>query len=157
MATFEPDLLNYSGKLLRDAHRIDPRSAYREYTLYSTLFPNGEDSGEIPSLGAASVYVREFPRGPFAPDAYLELAHFQDDLYKLLRDLLQGQEADYKRRCYGSFLSLKPYPEQLRAAQASGVAYYRRVLVLRPQDSRAKEDLLQLLNGNSISWFFCPD
>jgi len=156
-ASFEPDLLNYSGKMLRDAHRINPRSPYRRYTLYSTLFPRGEDVGEIPALGAARSYLREFPRGPYAADVNLVLAHFQDDLYKLLRDMLKGQEADYKKECYGPYLSSKPYREQLRAARDLGVVYYRRVLALRPKETRAGEDLPQLLNGNSISWFFCPD
>jgi hypothetical protein len=64
-------------------HKINPRSPSRSFTLYSTVFPKGEDVGDIPNVEAARAYLREFPEGPFASDVYVDLAHFRDDLYKV--------------------------------------------------------------------------
>jgi hypothetical protein len=158
-ATFAPDLLTYSGKLLRDAHNVNPRSSYRKHTLYATLFPNGEDAGDIPDLRAARTYLREFPQGPFAADVFLELAHFRDDLFKVIRGILAGEaEAlEYKYDCYAAYLTKQPYREQLRAAQKAGIVNYRRFLVLRPADELARESLAELSKGSSEAWFFWPD
>src|SRR5687767_199233 len=37
---FEPDIVIYTGRLLAEAHKRDPISPYRRYTLYATVFPN---------------------------------------------------------------------------------------------------------------------
>lgn len=69
------------GKLLREAHRLDPK-AYRSYTLYSTVFSaEGEAGDEIPSPTAAEAYLKEFPSGPFVVQTHLALAHFYADLF----------------------------------------------------------------------------
>jgi hypothetical protein len=156
-AVFEPDVLTYSGKVLREAHTINSRSAYRRYTLYSTVFPDAKDAGPFPDFDAARAYVREFPQGPFAADAYLELGHFRDDLFKVIRGILANDVPDYKQDCFAPYLTKQPYRDQLRAAQNSGVANYRRVLALRPTDQRAREGLAELSKGTSEEWSFCPD
>ena len=155
-AVFEPDVLTYSGMVLSEAHRINPRSAYRRYTIYATVFSVGRDS-DFPDFAAARAYLREFPRGPFAADAYLELAYFRDDLFKVLRGMLANDVPDYKQDCFAPYLTKQPYRNQLRAAQASGVANYKRALALRPMDQRARQGLAELSNGTTDGWAYCPD
>ncbi len=156
-AAFDPGSLVYSGKILRDAHKINPRSPSRNFTLYATVFPKGEDVGDIPNVEAARAYLREFPEGPFAADVYLDLAHFRDDLYKVFQGFVEGGVPEYKLDCYNRYVTKQPYREQLKAAQNSGVANYRRALALRPGDTVARESLTELLKGTTLSWYFCPD
>ena len=84
-ALFEPDSLSYSGKLLLEAHRRDPKS-HRRYTLYATVFgAEGEDGNALPLPTAAKAYLDEFPKGPFAVSAHLAAANFYADLFKVIR------------------------------------------------------------------------
>jgi hypothetical protein len=104
---FESGILVYSGKLLVDAHKIDPNSPYRSYTLYATVFPDGrEDRTAVPSPAAARRYVEEFPDGPFGLEANLALAHFYDDLFKVIQRLVAGARnaKNYKYNCYSRYL-----------------------------------------------------
>ena len=54
------DSLHYSKKSLMWAHKVDPNSSFRRYTLYSVTGGNGGSSGpgEIPNLQMALRYVQ---------------------------------------------------------------------------------------------------
>ena len=154
-AVFAPELLAYSGKVLREAHAIDPHSAARPFTLFSTLFPKGEAYVDVPDTSAARAYLDEFPEGPFAADVHILLADFYDDLYKAIRagDAL----IDYKRACFGRFVTAAPVEAQLGTAQRAGLAHYRRGLALRPRDGRTRQAMQALETGTTNGWHFCGD
>lgn len=152
---FESELLAYDGKVLREAHAIDPDSPARPHTLFSTIFPQGEADVDVPDLAAARSYLREFPEGPFAADVHVLLGHFHNDLYKAIRagDAL----VDYKRACFGRFTTAAPVEAQLEAAHRNGVAHYRQGLALRPRDQRARRAMQALTDGTTNTWYFCAD
>jgi hypothetical protein len=152
---FEAELLAYDGAVLREAHAIDPHSSARPFTLFSTIFPDGEAAVDVPDLAAARAYLREFPEGPFAADVHILLGDFFDDLYKAIR---AGEAlADYKRACFGRFVTAAPVEAQLEAAHRLGVAHYRRGLALRPRDDRARQAMRALADGTTNGWHFCAD
>jgi hypothetical protein len=156
-ALFDSDFLEYSGKLLREAHTLDPHSTYRSYTLYSTIFEQGEKNS-VPSPDAAQAYVREYPSGPFIVHVYVALAHFYDDLYKVIKLEEAGQRIDYKYDCYKAYLSAEPLAEQRLAAQDAGIRNYERLLdLLRENDDEARY-LAELRSGDNLwRWFYCGD
>lgn len=154
-APFDVELLAYSGKVLREAHAIDPNSSARPFTLFSTIFPKGEADVDVPDVAAARAYLHEFPEGPFVADVDLLLGYFYDDLYKAIR---AGEAlADYRRACFGRFISSAPVQAQLESAQRSGLAHYRRGLALRPHDMRARHAMQALETGTTNSWHYCAD
>ena len=53
-ALFEAEYLTYTGKVLRDAHALDPHSPARPFTWFALVFPNGEDGWELPDAAAGS-------------------------------------------------------------------------------------------------------
>ena len=68
--------LEYTEILLVKAHEMDPRSKYREYTLFSQIMgirPEG-GLGEMPNIKVAYQYAKEFPKGPFISNVYLIIA-----------------------------------------------------------------------------------
>ena len=154
-AVFEGELLAYDGKVLREAHAIDPHSPARPHTLFSTIFPKGEASVDVPDVAAARAYLGEFPEGPFAADVHILLGDFHDDLYKAIRagDAL----VDYKRRCFGRFITTAPVEAQLEAAHRNGLTHYRQGLARRPRDQRARQALQALTDGTTNGWHFCAD
>lgn len=87
-------MLDYSGKLLREANRIDPHSAFRSRTLFSTVehYTHTDTSWDVPDLRAAKAYLREFPKGPFAADADRILAGAYKDVYWGLRQAKTRKE-----------------------------------------------------------------
>lgn len=154
---FEPDILIYTGKLLVDAHRLNPKSEYRRYTLYSTVFPDGNEHGNgVPSPRAAETYLREFPDGPFAAEVTRTLAFFYDDLYKVIRFELEGDRIGYKHACFERFLSNRPN-EQVKIAQQAAISYYRKSITLLPDDKFLRDTLLQIEAGRNIGWHYCAD
>ena len=154
-AVFDSELLAYDGSVLREAHAIDPYSSARPFTLFSTIFPQGEAYVDVPDVAAARAYLREFPEGPFAADVHILLGDFHDDLYKAIRagDAL----VDHKRACFGRFISPAPVEAQLEAAHRTGLAHYRRGLALRPRDERARQAMRALADGTTNGWHFCAD
>jgi hypothetical protein len=157
-AMFEPEFLTYSGKLLLEAHAIDPNSAFRSHTLYSTVFgPEGEVSSGVPSPEAAEAYVREFPAGPFSVHAYLALAHFYDDLYKVIRREEAGRRIDYKYDCYKAYLTQDDLSQQARIAQELGIRYYEQLLRRLPRNEDEARRLANLRTGKEGAWFYCSD
>jgi hypothetical protein len=152
---FEGELLAYDGKVLREAHAIDPDSSARAFTLFSTIFPKGEAYVDVPDVAGARAYLREFPEGPFAAEVHLVLADFYDDLYKAVR---AGESlVDYKRACFRRFITSAPVQTQLESAQRKGLTHYRQGLALRPRDERARQAMQALETGTTTGWHFCTD
>ncbi len=155
---FERDVLTYSGKLLAEAHVRNPDSPFRSYTLYSTIFGKaGETSNGVPSPDAADVYLREFPQGPFVVDAHLVLAHFYDDLYKLIRLEQTGPRIEYKFDCYERYLTGQPLSEQRQTARESAIRYYELLVELLPRNADQARYLEDLRQERAHGWFYCSD
>jgi hypothetical protein len=155
---FDGDNLGYSGKLLAEAHALNPRTPLRSHTLYSTIFsPDGETSNNVPSRDRAEAYVREFPAGPFVVEALTIVAHFYDDLFKVIRLEENGGRVGYKYDCFLPYLTTQPLADQRRAAQEAGVRAYERLIALRPEIGRIKDELSALKNGTTTAWHSCAD
>ena len=144
------DALDYSGKLLDIAHRINPRSPYRSYTLYSTVNAQG-----FPDVVAAKVYLKEFPTGPYAFEVARVLAFFYDDLFKSLRDKIAGKSSFYD--IYDDFMTSAPLKQQMKTAKQNGLRYYRMALAIRPKAHGLNHDLKTLEHGTGNGWFLIND
>jgi hypothetical protein len=154
---FDSDSLSYSGTLLYEAHKFNPNSSYRSYTLFTTLFADAEAAANgVPSPRAAEAYLREFPNGPFAGDTMRLLAFFYDDLYKMIQQVLDGNTTDYKYDCYKQFISTRPQ-EQLTIARQSAINYYRQAIARLPNDELLPDALRRIETGRENGWFFCGD
>jgi hypothetical protein len=103
--------------------------------------------------------VNEFPEGPFAAETYLALTHFLDDLFKVIKRLIEAapDANDYKYDCYSEFLTKAPLSEQMAAVQRSGLFYYRRVLALQPDWPNVGDAMRNLERGVNRGWYYCPD
>jgi len=152
---FEKEWFDYSGKLLVEAHAINPNSQYRPYTLWATAI---RPENEATPRDAVEAYLREFPSGPFTSDAYLALATFYDDLYKVIKLEQEDRRIDYKYDCFKSYLKGTPLDEQARAAREAGIQYYQKLLQLKPSDEFLASQLATLREGkDDSSWSNCPD
>jgi hypothetical protein len=155
---FDGDYLGYSGKLLAEAHALNPRSPLRSHTLYSTIFsPEGESSNRVPSRDRAEEYVSEFPAGPFIVEALTILAHFYDDLFKVISLEETGGRVGYKYDCFLPYLTSRPLAEQRRAAQEAGLRAYERLIALRQGISAIKDEMSALKDGTTRAWHSCAD
>ena len=145
-------ILTYSGKLLADAHRMNPGSEFRRYTLFSTVEPE-HGLGVMPNVKAAHRYAEEFPDGPFIGETLLLIADFNKDLYMVLRDDLR----DYKYDCFKPYTDRSPRAAQGSRAQAKAVRYYEKALRVNPAHARAKDFLEEVKKGIVRGWSFCAD
>ena len=62
------EALEYSGKLLREAHSRNPKSSYRKYTLFATTFGEDNNLSGSEDIKQTQLYLKEFPNGPFIVD-----------------------------------------------------------------------------------------
>jgi hypothetical protein len=155
-ALFDSDFFYYSGKLLAEAHRIDPNSPDRRYTLWSIV--ESDTTAVVNSPAFAESYVQEFPSGPFITQAYFALAGFYDDLFKVIKLEETGDRIDYKYDCFQPYIKSAPLAEQARAAQEAGIRYYQKLQQLRPDDESIVANLARLREGKDYhSWSSCPD
>ena len=150
--------LHYSGKLLALAHRVDPNSRFRAYTLYSNTGGDGGSSGlgEMPNLPTALRYVREFPNGPFVEETYTLLGNFYSDLFLLIKELGRHQ-GGYKYECFAKYVDKSDLDSQLRKAQELSVGYYSKALVVNPKNKDVRDWLVGMKEGSPIGWHFCGD
>ena len=150
-APFDAGYVVYTGKLLADAHQDNPGSPYRSATLYATVFPNGDENrNRMPVLPAAEAYLREFPAGTFAVEASLTLAHFYDDLFKLLQDRIdRGRSAGYKEDCFARYVTAEPLADQRRRIQQTGLGHYNRAATLSPGDASIRASTEKLQRGTT--------
>jgi len=156
-AVFEPDVVGYSGKLLREAHAIEPRS-HRQFTLYGTVFGiQGETGNQPPNPEAAEAYLKEFPNGPFGLQSHLALGNFQSDLFQVIQGAESGDRENYKYECYRAFVTNAPLSAQRRQAQASAIEHYGALTRLRPDVHEFADWLAQARRGRFEGWHYCAD
>lgn len=158
-------LLLYSGKLLAEADRFNPKSQYRERMLCSSIID--QDSwGAMPDLENINIYLKEFPRGFCARDAQRNLATFYSDLYKVLLELQDTKyEKDYKYECFAPYINKQPYKQQAQQARTLAIDYFKIALASKNlrktaywSDENMREELKELINGEGPSgWFWCAD
>jgi hypothetical protein len=149
------ETVTYSGALLVRAHKMNPYSKYRKYTLYSTIYGVHEFDiyGVMPNVQMALRYKKEFPSGPFIGRVYSTLGGFYKDLYMVLRDNLR----DYKYNCFEPYIDGTPREKQTRRAKKLAESYYRLLLAIDSSDARSKEILNRIKDGTVRSWSFCAD
>lgn len=158
-------LLVYSGKLLAEAHRLNPNSPYRERTLCSKIIDHF-GYGAMPDLKTVNVYLKEFPEGYCARDAQRNLATFYSDLYQVLVELQDPKyEKDYKYECFAPYINKHSYAQQAQRAKKLSISYFRQALASKKlrrtvywSDEYVREKLNGLINGEeSHGWFWCAD
>ena len=154
-ALFESEYLTYTGKVLRDAHAIDPHSPARPFTLFALVFPNGEDGWELPDAAAGRAYLREFPDGPFAAETHAALARLYFDLFQILS--ANKQSAAGKRECFQRYLTTGPPAAQRVAARRHGLAHYQNAVALRPRDRQLRSEMQALAAGAPTGGHYCSD
>ena len=150
------DVIGYSGKLLLEAHKLDPVSSFRNYTLYSFANCDAEDCS-MPNIDSARLYVKQFPNGPYIYEVYSTLGRFYDDLYKEIKRVEANEGYDYKYDCYGPYVTAEPLKNQLARAQKRGIYYYGKGIQRHPKDNVMRGNLIDLQNGTTSGWFFCSD
>ena len=150
------DVIGYSGKLLLEAHKLDPVSSFRSYTLYSFANCDAEDCS-MPNIDSARLYVKQFPNGPYIYEVYSTLGRFYDDLYKEIKRVKDNEGYDYKYDCYGPYVTAEPLKNQLARAQKRGIYYYRKAIQRHPKDAVMRGNLIDLQNGTTNGWYFCSD
>lgn len=154
---FEPDFAVYTGKLLREAHALDPNSQ-RSFTLYSTLFDvDGESSNGVPSAKAAEAYLREFPRGPFALEAHFALGALESDLFQVLNLWPSVARQASKVDCYAGMRTKEPLAQQRERVRASAISHFRILTRLRPDVAEFAFGLENLLKRRDVVWYYCAD
>ncbi len=145
----------YSGQLLVRAHKMNPYSKYRRYTLYSTIYGTNEFGafGVMPNLQMAYRYKKEFPTGPFIGSVYSTLGGFYKDLYMVLRDNLR----DYKYDCFKRYIDGTPHKKQTVQAKRLAESYFQLLLAIDSSDEWNKETLSRIQDGTVSAWSFCAD
>lgn len=158
-------LLIYSGKLLAEAHRLNPNSPYRERTLCSNIIDHG-GFGAMPNLEAINVYLKDFPDGYCAREAQGSLATFYSDLYQVLVELQdQKYEKDYKYDCFAPYINKQPYTQQAQRAKKLAVSHFKQALArkkLRRTGNWPDEFTREIMNGlksgeDPLGSFWCAD
>jgi hypothetical protein len=160
------DQLQYSGKLLIEAHRIDPASPFRRFTLFSTILGEGTSHGlgEMPDVRAALEYLKEFPEGPFVDQTLIILGFFYDDLFKVCRGLQRNDLPEYKLNCFSKYVRKTDVDGQAREAQRLAIRYYSQALDLN-RESRSDWFETQMIKrykrdvetDKAEGWHFCAD
>jgi hypothetical protein len=149
------DQMQYSRKLLYDAHRINPNSSFRSYTLYTTIKKN---FWETPDLKQTRRYLLEFPDGPFAAEAHRILGTFYFDLSFLLVRYSKDPDAEKDERdnCFAPYIDKTAFEKQLmrskqRANQHLNMAYQIK------KDANIKQALvgLKIMKSDLMHW--CVD
>lgn len=158
----QSDQMVYSGKLLTEAHKINPNSDYRAHTLFSTVENKSKYGfGDMPNLKQAKQYLQEFPEGVFAGETNSILGSFYDDKAKVLRNLSNSKyEKDYKYDCFKEFLSKDSYQTQLLKTRRLAISHLEKAILQTTEmgkKKRLRQELLDVKNGTSNGWYWCGD
>jgi hypothetical protein len=158
-STADTNALLHSLKLLREAHAADPNSNHRSLTLFATLFPDTPDPLDPLAIGPAKDYLDEFPNANESKRVVVTLAHFYDDLNKMVRDSMKGPNnvIGYRMPCFKPYFTTEPLADQFAAARDSALRYYNRALNLIPQNPALREQRLLINGGNNSSWYLCNE
>ena len=158
-------ILLYSGKILVQAHELNPYSKYREYTLFSQIMST--NGLEMPDIKVAYQYARAFPNGPFIANVYLIIASFHKDLFMIVRGLSQGENV-FGLYCYKPYVERRPYKEQMAQNKRIALRYYTKYKeALASGAKRAlwfadsilfSDRIIDKLNAGTVeAWSFCAD
>jgi len=151
------DRFGYSGKFLFQAHKIDPNSKNREYTLYSEVITETSHGlGQMPNIKSAYQYTKEFPNGPFISKVLLIIANFHKDLFMVIRNN-DNRKINYKFDCFKPYIEKAPHSEQMKRNKKIAITYYLKVLKINSENSRAKRFIEELKDGTVNGWSFCAD
>src|SRR5262245_46455303 len=142
--------LSYSGALLFEAHRRDPHTALRKYTLFSTVFGTTPHHGlgVMPNIEAAFKYESEFPDGPYISRTLMTIANFHKDLFMVFRD----DHRDYKYDCFKPYIDGDPIADQRARAKRIALEYYGKVLDLDPSNENARTLLNEVERETVKAW-----
>jgi len=160
------DALQYSGKLLVEAHRMNPSSELRPFTLFATIMGERHELGEMPNVNVALQYLKEFPKGPFARDASIILGDFYSDLFKVIGRLQEKEPHDYKYDCFRKHVEHTDLAIQAVNARSLSISYYAKALANAPagwaETVDVRKRLARMREGNSklideMGWHFCAD
>lgn len=155
--------LVYSEKFLVQAHKMNPDSKYRVYTLFSQILGvrSYHGLGEMPNIKVAYQYAKAFPNGPFIADVYRIIASFHMDLFGVVRRLSEGKEKDFLYDCYKPYVERRPYEEQMAQNKRIALRYYAKFKealgpgVQHPWWYNMTLDDLKIGNVNTMN--FCSD
>lgn len=130
------DRLEYSKKLMAEAHQLNPHSKYRNYTLYTEIRgKGGADFFGFPDVDKAQSYLNEFPSGPYATKVNAILAGFYHDLYAALRTI--EKEPNLEKRgvtysCFDDYVAKHPEDAKQERARKLGILYFEKVIAATP-------------------------
>lgn len=159
----------YYDKLLAEAHKINPNSSLRRFTLYSTIFSQYKSHSwsALPNITAANLYLKEFPEGPYAWKVHEALGYFYYDLFKVLRDELLDKKYKQKSEelpvdCYNDYILNKSYPAQYKASGLKATWHFKKSISLFPNIKaidEINEALKQIAHPElwGGSWYYCAD
>lgn len=153
------ELIEYSGKLLAEAHELNPNSKYRKFTLFTTIL---DEDGDMPNINQAKLYIKEFPEGPYIVTVHSILATFYSDYYKVMKNLLENHPLKHgiKYDCFKPFFSKRPYKEQMKTAQQNGIKYYSKAANASKNKKTAtyyNKEKDKLKDGTTYGWRWCGD
>ncbi len=160
------DALQYSGKLLVEAHRKNPGSELRQFTLFAAIIGERSELGEMPNVNAALQYLKEFPKGPFARDTAIILGDFYSDLFKVIGRLQEKEPHDYKYDCFRKYVKQTDLTTQAARARSLSISYYAKAIANAPagweETINVKQRLAAMREGNiklidGVGWHFCAD
>ena len=155
--------LVYSEKFLLQAHKMDPHSKYREYTLFSQILGvrSYHGLGEMPNIKVAYQYAKAFPNGPFVADVYRIIASFHKDLFMVVRGLSEGEDMSYKYDCYKPYVERRPYKEQMVQNKRIALRYYTKYKEALGPEAKLPSWFNLILDGlktgTITAWSFCAD
>jgi hypothetical protein len=132
--------------LLIEAHKRNPYSPYRKDTYYAVVMRDSEPGNDRVDLQPLYAYLKEFPQGSNAAGIYFSLANHYQDLYLVLRGLInknqnQGEAAF---NCYRGLISTKPYPEQMREARMLAIQNYEKLLEMTVDENKGWRDGIKI-------------
>ena len=155
----------YSGKMLAEAHRLNPRSPLRSSTLYATVervSPDGKFSAGTPDFKAAKTYLHEFPSGPFALDATMALAKGYGHAYATLNlsPEMAGQIGEDGIACVAESLGDlggKTRQQLLVYTKAKAEYYFKLAFRIRRPTTLELVDYQAWRESRYQIGFYCPD
>lgn len=161
------DSLEYTGKLLEEAKKLDLKSQYSAYTDYFNVFGGaGSFHGAfgMPDLEAALSYEKKHPKGPFIEHTLIIIGKFYDDLYKALKideTETPSDSNESKGPCYLEYINKSPGIEKAETAKQMAIKYYAIVLALGTENRASNAAIAMwkknLERGFSAGWHFCAD
>lgn len=129
------DRLEYSEKIMAEAHQLNPHSKYRNYTLYTEIHGKGGEDLGFPDVDKAQWYLKEFPSGPYATKVTAILAGFYHDLFAALRTIEEEpniEERNETYSCYDEYIAKHPEEANQEHARKLGILYFEKVVAATP-------------------------